>query len=108
MPLIISRMQSAFNLVRLIIDNIMVAYQLLHSMKLNKKKRDRGMAIKFNTFKAYNRIEWPYLKVVLTSMGFSERWFRLFMTCVTSIRYSMLVKGSPGETFTLYEETKIG
>lgn len=38
MPLIIFRRQSALILGRLIYDNIMVAYELLYSMKQNKKK----------------------------------------------------------------------
>lgn len=59
MPLIISRMQSAFIPSRLITNNIMVTYELLHSMKLNKKKRKGVVAIKLDMFKAYNRIEWP-------------------------------------------------
>lgn len=70
MPLIISRMQSAFIPSRLITNNIMVTYELLHSMKLNKKKRKGVVAIKLDMFKAYDKIEWPYLEVfVKTTMG---------------------------------------
>lgn len=58
MPLIISHMQSVFILSRLITDNIIIAYELLHSMKLNKKERKNGnMAIKLDISKTYDRIE---------------------------------------------------
>lgn len=85
MTFIISRMQSVFISDQLIIDNIMVAYELLHSMKLNKNKRVGAMAIKLDIFKTYDKIELFYLKAVLTSMGFLECWISLIMTCITSV-----------------------
>lgn len=53
-------MQSTFISDKLIIDNVIVAYELLHSMKLNKEKKDGTIVIKLNMFKAYDRIELPY------------------------------------------------
>lgn len=83
-PQIISRMQSTFIPGRLITDNIMVAYEFLHSMNHNKKKKVWEIAIKLDMSKAYDRIKWPYLEAVLKSLGFIERW-RLIMSCVTSV-----------------------
>lgn len=57
------------------------------------------MAVKFDMSKTYDRIEWPYLEVVLTSFGFSERWIHLTMSCVLSIQYSVIIDGSLGEVF---------
>lgn len=85
MPQIISNMQSAFICGRLITDNIMVAYELLHSMKCNKKKKIGEMVIKLAISNAYDRIEWPYLEAILTALGLTERWIRLIMTCVTFV-----------------------
>lgn len=62
MPLIIYKIQSTFIPDRLIIDNMIVVYELLHSMKLNKKKKKGAMVVKLNMSKAYDRIEWPYLQ----------------------------------------------
>lgn len=101
MPLIISRTQSAFIPSRLITDNIMVvAYELLHSMKLNKKKKEGLLAINLDMSKVYNRIEWPYLRAIMAIMGFTKHWIRLIIICVTPIHYSVLVNCSPRETFT--------
>lgn len=99
MPLIICRMQSVFILGQLITDNIIVAYELLHSMKHNKGKKEWAMAVKFDMSKTYDRIEWPYLEVVLTSLGFFERWIHLTMLCVLSVQYSVIINGSLGEVF---------
>lgn len=57
MLLINSKMQSAFIPNRLIMDNIMVAFEILNSIKLNKKKRDGTMAIKLDILETYDRIE---------------------------------------------------
>lgn len=71
-----------------------MAYELLHSMKLNKKKRYGVMAIKLDMSKTYDRIEWHYLKAILGKIGFSERWTNLIMSCVTFVQYFILVNGS--------------
>lgn len=52
-PLIIFRTQSAFILDRLITENILVAYELQHSMKL----KSWTMTIKLDMLKANDRIE---------------------------------------------------
>jgi hypothetical protein len=42
---------------RLIIDNILVAFETLHHMQHNKMGRDGAMTLKLNMSKAYDRVE---------------------------------------------------
>ena len=42
---------------------------------------DGFMAIKLDTSKAYDKVEWPFLKSVMRRMGFKEKWISLVMTC---------------------------
>ena len=49
------------------------------------------MALKLDISKAYDRVEWVFLKNILLRLGFQQSWVDLIMECVTSISYSILV-----------------
>ena len=93
LPYIISEHQSAFIKGRLITDNILVAYETLHYMKNHNSRKSSYMAL--NMSKAYDRVEWSFLKDGMVQMGFQEQWVALIMECVTSVTYSLLVNGEP-------------
>ncbi|XP_035551035.1 uncharacterized protein LOC118349641 [Juglans regia] len=110
---VISLNQSSFIPGRLITDNIIAAYEILHSMKKKKKKRGnkRSMALKLDISKAYDRVEWGFLRAVMVKLGFGEKWVGLIMQCVQTVSYAILVNGKPGNSFTpsrglrqIYEE----
>ncbi|XP_019153836.1 PREDICTED: uncharacterized protein LOC109150382 [Ipomoea nil] len=44
--------------------------------------------------KAYDRMEWPFLRSMMLALGFDERWVDLIMLCVTSVSYSIQVGGT--------------
>jgi len=52
----------------------MAAIELVHHMK-SKMSGDKGdVAFKLDISKAYDRIDWNYLKCVKFKMGFSHQW----------------------------------
>ena len=84
---IISPLQSAFVLGHMITDNMLLAYELTHHIN-NRRGGAGGLAaIKLDMSKAYNRIEWPFLKKMMQNMGFQELWIDLIIKCVTIVSY---------------------
>ncbi|XP_031121085.1 uncharacterized protein LOC116024331 [Ipomoea triloba] len=43
--------------------------------------------------KTYDRIEWPFLQMMLLALGFAEAWVNLIMLCVTTVSYNFLING---------------
>ena len=95
MPDIISESQSAFVPNRLITDNTTVAYEILHKMRMRRKGKVGQMAVKLDISKAYDRVDWNFLKGIMLKMGFNHRWVHLALEIVTTTSYSVLINGQP-------------
>ena len=57
LTIVIDELQSAFVPGRLITDNVLVAFKMMHCIDQRKKGKEALMAIKLNMSKAYNRVE---------------------------------------------------
>jgi len=96
--LLISENQSAFQARRVIIDTILMAFETLHYMKHQYSGKLGFMALKFYMSKAYDRVEWSFLELLLRRMGFHETRVALMMECITIVSYSLLINGEPTST----------
>ena len=92
---VISDYQSAFIPHRSIHDNVIVAFEVIHNLKRRGRKSRHKIAMKLNMAKAYDRVEWNFLRSMLSFMGFPSRFIELIMDCVETVSYSVLLQGSP-------------
>ncbi|XP_058767513.1 uncharacterized protein LOC131641227 [Vicia villosa] len=90
----ISDNQSAFVPERSILDNVMAAIEVIHHMKTKTRGRVGEIALKLDISKAYDRIDWDYLKDILITMGFCQKWVGWIMLCVSTVEYSVNVNGN--------------
>ena len=93
LPNIISKHQSAFTKNQSIFDNILVAFETLHSMKKHKTGKTGYIVVKLDMSKAYDRVEWAFLEEIMRKLGFEERWITLMMAFMKLVSYLMLVNG---------------
>ena len=95
LPHIISESQSTFQSDKAISDNILVAFETLHHMKMKKTRKVGHMALKLDMSKACDRLEWIFLQQIMEKMGFHPTWVGWIMECIKSVSYSILVNGEP-------------
>ncbi|KAG1346247.1 putative mitochondrial protein [Cocos nucifera] len=98
-PSLVSAEQDAFVLARNISKNIMVAHEIFHSMS-RASPRKSLMIIRADMEKAYDRMSWKFIEVVLGHYGFHSTFIRWIMTCVTHPCFSVIVNGTPSDWFT--------
>ena len=70
LPYLISSNQSGFVKGRSISESIMLAQEIIHQIK--KPNIGSNVIIKVDMAKAYDRVSWSYICLVLRKMGFDE------------------------------------
>ncbi|KAE8671992.1 hypothetical protein F3Y22_tig00111877pilonHSYRG00313 [Hibiscus syriacus] len=93
--------QAVFLPGRQISDNILVAHELIHYMNSSKNGPNKGAAIKLDMEKAYDRVEWSFLRKVMLKLGFCADWVNLIMRCVETVSFSVRINGSLTKEFSL-------
>eukprot|EP00253_Pinus_taeda_P025525 PITA_25525 len=96
LPTLIFGEQTGYVEGRQILDNIIQAHEVIHLLTCNKRE---GMIMQLDIAKAYDKVNWTYIKKVLIAFGFDHNWVRWVMALVTSSSFSILVNGSPSEIF---------
>jgi len=82
---------------RQIHEAIRVAHEWIHSMKTKKLK---GEILKIDLSKAYDRVNWLYIRFILTHLGFEFDFIKWVMCCISFSSFFVLINGS---TFPLFE-----
>ncbi|KAL9670606.1 hypothetical protein QQ045_008160 [Rhodiola kirilowii] len=97
LPTIISQNQSAFINGRLITDNILIAHEVSHSIKCKSGQKTGFVSLKLDMSKAYDRIEWEFLRRMMLMLGFAEEWVKKVMLCVETVSYKIRINDNISE-----------
>ena len=92
LPSLVSPLQTAFVHSRKGVDNAILVQEIVHSMS-RRKGRTGLMAIKIDMEKAYDRLEWSFIRDTLKFFNFPNHLISLIMSCVSTSSISVLVNG---------------
>ena len=95
LPQIITENQSAFLFERLITDNILVAFEIIHYLNNKWEGKESFMAVKLDMSKAFDRVKWGFIEAVMEKLGLYERWISLIMQFITRFHTLSLLMVRP-------------
>lgn len=91
LPNIITEEQKAFIKNRHLLDGLTTIHELLHSLQRYNRK---GLLLKLDMKKAFDRINWSFLQKLLLQPGFEEAWVSWLSSLFMSPSFSILINGS--------------
>ena len=95
---IISPLQSAFILGRRGMNNMIFVQELIHTLS-SKKGKSGFMAIKIDLEKAYDRLNWNFIRGMLNLYKFPPHLIKLILSCVLTTSIFMLFNGGMLDPF---------
>jgi hypothetical protein len=92
----ISAEQLGFIKGRRIQDAIATAHECIHSIK---HKNLKALVLKLDIQKAFDNVDWEFLRLILFSVGFGEQFSQWILSCVTNANIGVLINGEPSSFF---------
>ncbi|KAA3486481.1 LINE-1 reverse transcriptase isogeny [Gossypium australe] len=90
---LVSGTQCTFIIGRQIFDGILIANEVIHSMK-KMEGNEGNLIFKLDFSKAYDCAHWDFFRI-----RFGDRWIVWSMECVSTMRAAVLVNGSSTNEF---------
>jgi hypothetical protein len=79
---------------RRITDNALIAFECVHALQRSNGRRGDFCVYKLDLSKAYDHVDWGFLKSILEKLGFHNKFIQCIMACVTTVRYSIHFNGT--------------
>ena len=77
-------------------DAVLIANEVVDS---RLKDNVGGVLCKLDIEKAYDYVSWSFWLAVLKKMGFGERWIKWIEWRISTMKFSILINGSPSDFF---------
>jgi hypothetical protein len=65
-----------------------------------EQQEEKIRSVKLDMHKAYDRVEWNFLEIMLIKLGFHMEFVELLMACVRSVKYKIRYNDQETEEFT--------
>lgn len=89
LQVLVNESQSALIQGRVIFDNILLSHELIKGY--GRKNISPRCMLKIDLQKAYDSVEWPFLKYLMLELGFPFQFVTWVMACLTIVSYSFNV-----------------
>nr|XP_027077000.1 uncharacterized protein LOC113700749 [Coffea arabica] len=106
LPKLISPWQTGFVPGRGIVDNVLLAQELI--LDLDRRLIDPNLILKLDMEKAYDRVDWSFLLFLLRQYGFEEVVVDLLFRTFSNTWFSILVNGEPTGFVKSYQGVRQG
>ena len=93
----ISQEQFGFLKDRQIFEPIGIVQEVLHSVKT---KNLCAFVLKLDLSKAFDRVDWTYVRLILIQIGIPLLTVNWIMGCLSSVNFAVLINGTPSTFFT--------
>lgn len=94
---IVGMAQSAFIEGRSIVDNILLSHEIFKGYA--RKGVSPRCVLKMDLRKAYDSLEWSFLKQLLVAYGFPAKFIEWIMACTTTVSFSLIMNGGLTKPF---------
>ena len=77
-------------------DAALIANEVIDSWK---KTGEKGLICKLDIEKAYDSVNWQFLMSVMQKIGFGVKWREWIWSCISTVKFSVLINGEPAGFF---------
>lgn len=69
----------------------------MHFLNHKSNGKDVFISLKLDISKAYDCVEWHFIKHVMENMGFGHDWIIKIMMCINYVSFAVLINGEPSD-----------
>lgn len=97
--------QTGFIKGRNILEGVVILHEVIHELRSKKKK---GLILKIDFEKAYDKVHWDFLEEVMRGKGFPEEWITWAMQTVVDGKVCININGQRSHYFKTFKGLRQG